>query len=327
VGTWPKIVESFPLTVGEVWQLYTRIPADASDIFYHYTTPNGLMGILQNGGLRATYRMRMNDNGEFEYARNLIYEALNEVGRCLELPSVAQSLTTYTRRNLDQFLRDTTEMSRAYCACLTISPDHPGQWETYADGGKGFAIGFDLRQLLNIQIPAFQRGDPYICCAPVTYKESDQRDLVWRMVKAGICDLQTFAKVCSLQSEHLTALRDRVTREIVAQLITLIDFIKAPAYNSEREMRLVLNPNNGTLKAPHIQHYQRDNESMPFIFMDLRSPKTSRLPLAEIKIGLKASFPEEKAFLEDLLDELGYGSNYKDRPRITRSAVAMVGRL
>lgn len=323
---WPKIVESFPLTVKDLWQLYTRIPADASDIFYHYTTHNGLTGILRSGGLRATSRMRMNDNGEFEYARKLIYEELNEVGRCLEPVSVVRSLTTYTRKNLDQFLRDTTEMSRAYCACLTISPDHPGQWETYADSGKGFVLGFDLRQLLNMQIAASQRGDPCICCAPVIYKEDDQRDLIWRLVKAGIDDLHTFAKTCSQQSEHLTALRDRITKEIVVQLITLIDFIKAPAFNSEREMRLVLNPNDGTLKAPHIQHYQCDNESMPFIFMDLRSPKTSRLPLAEIKIGPKASFPEEKAFLEDLLDELGYGSNYRDRPRITQSAVALIGR-
>jgi hypothetical protein len=55
--------------------------------------------------------------------------------------------------------------------------------------------------------------------------------------------------------------------------------------------------------------------------MDLRNPKTRRLPLAEIKVGPRASFSDEKAFLEDLLDELGYGSNYEDRPRITQSAL------
>jgi hypothetical protein len=110
-------------------------------------------------------------------------------------------------------------------------------------------------------------------------------------------------------------------------LLSLIDFIKNPIYKSEREIRLFLDPNDGTLNAPHIQHYERDNESMPFIFMDLRNPKTRRLPLAEIKVGPKASFPEEKAVLEDLLDELGYGSNYGGRPRITQSLVAMGGRL
>ncbi|MEK9136990.1 MAG: DUF2971 domain-containing protein, partial [Bacteroidota bacterium] len=287
----------------------------------------GLKGILRSGGFRARYRMRMNDGGEFDYARNVVYEALNEVGRRHNLPPVARSLTTYVRKNLGQFLKDTVEMSRAYCACLSISSDHPKQWETYAEEGKGFAIGINLLRFLNNQQPAVRRGEPYVLCAPVIYNEADQRDLVWRLVEAGIRDLQTFAASCSQQSVHLTALRDRVTQEIVVHLIVLTDFLKTQIYSSEREFRLMLDANDGTLEAPHIQQYEREDESTPFIFLDLRSPKTGRLTLAEIKVGPRASFPEEKAFLEELLDELGYGSNQKDRPQITQSLVAMDARI
>ena len=324
---WPNIVESFPLTIGEVVRDYTRIPADASDIFYHYTTHAGLKGILRSGGLRATYRRRMNDAWEFDYARNVVYETLNKVGKRYDFPNVAQSLITYTRKNLEKFLSETTELSSAYCACLTVSPDHPGQWETYAEGGNGFAVGFNLRHFLNVQIPAVIMGKPYVFCAPVIYTERDQRDLVVRLVEAGICDLQTFADNCSQRSEDLTALRDRVTQEIVIHLLTLIDFIKAPAYSSEREMRLILDPNDGTLKAPNIQYFEREGEAIPFVFIDLCNPDARRLPLAEIKVGPKASFPEERAFLYDMLDEHGYGNNFGDRPRITQSLVAKVGRL
>ena len=317
MGIRSKIIESFPLTVGQVIQQYTRIPADASDVFYHFTTHAGVKGILRSGGFRATHRMGMNDAGEFDYARNVIYKALNEISRRRDLPNVAQSLVTYTRKNLDQLLKDTTEMSSAYCACLSVIPDHPKQWETYAESGRGFAIGFNLLKILRNQLDERQMGNPYILCAPVIYNESDQHNVVWRLVKAGIDDLQTFATRYPQQTEHLTALRDRVTQEIVVHLLSLIDFIKAPTYESEREMRLILDPNDGTLKALPIQHYQRDNESIPFIFMDLRDPKTRRLPLAEINVGPNASFPEEKAFLEGLLDELGYGNDYGDRPRIS----------
>lgn len=317
MNKWPSIVESFPLTIGEVVRDYTRIPVDASDIFYHYTTHTGLMGIIRSGCLRATYRMKMNDAGEFDYAKNLVYKALNEVGKRHNLQNVAESLITYTRKNLEKFLSDTTELSRAYCACLTFSPDHPGQWQAYAEDGNGFAIGFNLRHFLNVQIPTVTKGKPYVFCCPVIYTERDQRDLVERMMEAGICDMQTFVDNCSQQAEDLTALRDRVTQEIVIHLLTIIDFIKAPAFSSECEMRLFLDPNDGTLKASNIQYYERDNESIPYIFMDLNNPKTKRLPLAEIKVGPKSSFLEEKAFLEDLLDELGY----EDRPRIAQSLV------
>ncbi len=321
MGTWPKIVDSFPLTVGQVCRQYTLLPSDALNILYHYTTHAGLEGILRSGGFRATYRMGMNDPGEFVYAREVFCNALNEVGRGRDLPNVAQSLIKCIHKNLDKFLENTTEMSSAYCACLTTNPDHIEQWKTYAELGMGFAIGFNLPLLLKMQALAVQRGEPFIFCAPVTYNQRDQNDLVLRLVEAGICDLQTFAAKISQQSEHLTALRDRVTQEIVLHLLTLIDFIKAPSYKNEREVRLFLDPNDGTLKATHIQHYKRDNDSMPFVFMDLCNPQTKRLPLVEIKVGPRATFPEEKAFLENLLYELGYGSNYEDLPRITKSAL------
>jgi hypothetical protein len=319
MGICPEIVESFSLTVNQVFKQYTTIPADASDIFYHYTTHTGLTGILRSGGFRATYRMRMNDTGEFEYARRVIFEALDEVGGRNDLLHVAQSVVKYTSKNLGKCLNGTTEISSAYCACLTVSPDHLEQWEIYVEQGSGFAIGLELHQFLNTQIPADQRGCPFVFCAPVIYHQRDQHDLVWHLVEAGISDLKTFSATRSQQSDHLTALRDRVTQEIVVHLLILMDFIKSPVYKNEREMRLIPDPNDGTLKARHVQYHERGNESIPFIFMDLRHPETKLLPLAEIKVGPRVSFYEEKAFIEDLLDELGYMSHHDDRLRITQS--------
>lgn len=263
----------------------------------------------------------MNDAGEFDYARNLVYEALNEIGLCQALPPIVQNLTTYTRKGLDQVLKNAVEMSRSYCACLSACSDYPKQWETYAEGGKGFAIGINLSKILNYQRAAVQSGEPFILGAPVTYNETKQRNLVWRLMEAGIRDLQNFSEKYSQQAEDLTALWDRLIKEIVLYLFTLIDFMKAPKFRSEREFRLILDPNNSTLKAPNIQHYERDNEPMPFIFMDLRMPDTRRLPLPEIRVGPKASFQDEKAFLEGLLNELGYGGTHEGRPRITQSAL------
>jgi hypothetical protein len=325
VHDWSNIVDTFPLTVAQIFKQYTRLPADAGDVYYHYTTHEGLEGILRSGGLRARYRMGMNDPGEFSYARDVIYEELDNIGSRDDLRSYAKSLIIYTRKNLDKFLLDTTEMSRAFCACLTISPDDPNQWENYAGDGKGFAIGFNLYQLLKSQVMADLRGEPFILWAPVTYDEREQHDLVWRLVDAGICDLQTFKETRSQTIEDLTALRNRVTQEIVVQLLTLIDFIKAPTYSNEREMRLTLDPNDGTLKAHNIQYYENDNESIPFIFMDFRDPKMGRMPLVDIKIGPKAEFPKEKTYVENLLDELGYGMNCGDRPEITKSAAILSG--
>jgi len=261
----------------------------------------------------------MNDPGEFDYARNLIFKELEVLGARDDLPPVLRDMATYVFKNLDKFLDNTTEVSSAYCACLTVSQDDKGQWEDYAEHGTGFAIGFDLFRVLKMQRPAVQKREPYVYCDPVIYNPQKQRELVWRLMEVGYCDLQTFAAKVSQCSDHLTALRDRIMREIVICLFTVIDFIKAPCYSSEREMRLILDLNDGTLNAPHVQHYEHKNQLIPFIFMDFRNPDTGRLPLAEIRIGPKGDFSEQKTFLVDLLNELGYENDSVDRPRIIRS--------
>ena len=315
------MVETFPLTVRNVIWDYTRIPGDASEVFYHYTSRAGLEGILTSGGLRATNRLNMNDEGELVYAIRIMYEVLEEVGQRRDLPSIVGSLAHWSRVNLDRILSEAIDNSSSYCACLSVSPDDESQWRRYADEGNGFAIGFNMHQILNAQGPRLKDGLPFLLCAPVTYEEGKQRDLPRRLVEAGIRDMQTFLAKCSQDSERLTALRDRVMKEIVVCIVTLIDFIKAPKYASEREMRLFLDPGDGTMKARDVQYYDRAGQSIPYIFLDLRSPITGWLPLAQIKVGPKASFPQALDFVEHLLDDLGYGSDCKDRPPIVQSSL------
>jgi Protein of unknown function (DUF2971) len=320
-----RTLENFPLAVGNVMHDYTRLPYDISHILYHYTSRGGLEGILRSGGLRATYRKLMNDPGEFQYARNVVYETLDEIRQRQDLPKTAESLAVYARKNLDQFLRDSAEGSRAYCACVTVSPDDAQQWASYTANGRGFAIGFDFHQFASAQMQADLSGRPHVYFAPVIYDLGAQRALTRRLVEAGIADLQVFMRRYSKRSEHLIALRARVTQEIVVHLLALIDFMKAPSYSGEREIRVMVNPNDGTLAAPGVQHYERNGEPIPYVFIDMRNPATNRISLAEIRIGPNASFPEELDYVEKLLDELGYGrGGYHDRPRIEHSRVSRV---
>jgi len=323
VCSFPKIVESFPLTIVQISQKYNQLPTNAMDVCYHYTNHNGLEGILRSGEIRATYRLQMNDLGEFEYAKNIIYRTLQEIEKIKNLPPVALSLTEYTRKNLDNLISNSINRYTSYCACFTFSSDHIGQWTTYAEDGKGFAIGFNIYQFMVLQNRKTEKGEPCAQCNPVIYNEINQSDLVWSLFEAGLNDLQTFADNCSKNPLHLTALRDRITEEIISILLIRIDFIKAPEYKSEQEMRLILCPNDDTLHALNIQYYERDNQKIPFIVIDLRNPDTGRLFLEEIKVGPNAQFHEEEEYLENLLDELGYGNNFEDRPRIVKSLLEM----
>lgn len=318
-----NIAESFPLRhIKEVSLQYRALPADTPETFYHYTSRAGLEGILRDGGFRAAYRMSMNDPAEFSYARGLVFDTLDMVGLREDLLDVVRSLPTYTRKNLENMLSDSAERSDAYCACLSFSSDSRTQWHTYAENGNGFAIGFDLYRILQRSVSDHKSGKPYIFCNSVIYNERKQRGIVEDFVIAGIRDLQAFADTCSNRSLDLTAARDKITFEIVLQLFVLINFMKAPHYCSEREMRLFLDPNKGTLESANIQYYQRRGTSVPFVFVNLYDPITDRLPIADIKIGPSGVFADKKRIVESLLDELGYGNHHEDRPQVTRTKLA-----
>lgn len=313
---------AFPLYVDRVYLRYTRIPRDTPAVFYHYTTRQGFEGILRSGGLRASYRLNMNDPSEFQHAQELVDETLADVTKCRNAPRAAHSLSHYARLNIKRCLRESVEVSRAFCACLTLSSDHSGQWERYADKGRGFGLGIDILGFLQSQVPAVRNGHPFIFGNLILYDQKLQRSFVRDLVQVGINDLIRFGEQVSQDSEALTGLRDRILRSIIIQLLSSIDFLKSPEYQSEREFRLFLDPNDGTLKAKNLQYYKRGNDSIPFVFLDMRNPYTKRLMLNDIKIGPKWDFAEELPFVENLLDDLGYGSGgFADRPNITHSGI------
>lgn len=314
-------MEGCLLTVKNVIEDYNRIPGDASGVFWHYTSRAGFEGILRSGGLRATYRLNMNDEGEFGYARRIVDQAVDGIRQRTDLPKVRLSLANSCKINLNRVLNQSKENSTAYCACLTVSRDQETQWRDYADAGKGFAIGLNMPRIIDAQKRRYQEGLPYFMLAPVIYEEERQAELIRRLFEAGIDDMQQLRGV---YSKHLKALRDYVMKEVFVQTIACIDFIKHPKYASEREMRLQPQPNDDTLKARNIQHYEREGKSIPYLFLDLRDPIAGRLPLAQITVGPNASFPEALDFVQHVLDDLGYGSGYLDRPRILPSRVAGV---
>jgi hypothetical protein len=313
-----NLIESFPLTIRKTLQKYTRLPQNISNTFYHFTTHEGIEGIIRNGGIRATYRKHMNDNKEFEYSKDIIYKAMANIENRSDLPKLAKDISKQVKQNLEIHFNDTAKMSSSFCSCLTRSSDDKKQWKKYAEEGRGFALGFNLLQILTRQYPKFQTNRPLIFCNPVIYDKTAQLNLVTDLMIAGVKDLKNFADNCSQRSEDLTKLRDRITAAIFVDLFTISNFMKSETLSFEREMRLFYSTTDLTVSQLNVQYYKIDSISLPFVLMDMRDTKTKRLPLSEITIGPKASFDREKDFLNDLLDDLGYGNNYNDRPNINQ---------
>ncbi|HET8798761.1 MAG TPA: hypothetical protein VFO89_13795, partial [Thermoanaerobaculia bacterium] len=70
---------SFPLFLPDALALLERVtrkPPLPSNL-YHYTTADGLRGILTHGHIWATNVRYMNDRSELTYAREVVFDELN----------------------------------------------------------------------------------------------------------------------------------------------------------------------------------------------------------------------------------------------------------
>lgn len=104
---------------------------------YHYTTTDGLRGILTSQSLYATDPLYLNDSTELSHGLDLLSEVY-EQGRSAHEEWVADVLDECFPPHPWRFKRDP-----AYIACLSEAGDQLSQWRAYGRSG-GAVIAFDV---------------------------------------------------------------------------------------------------------------------------------------------------------------------------------------
>jgi hypothetical protein len=144
---------------------------------YHYTTAQGLQGIVADRCLWTTDYRFLNDPSEFQYGWNIVQGALeSRQTDFMNASTVAWTMIDYFNQNSDQI--------HAFVGSLTYRGDLLSQWRGY-NRGKGYSVGFDdvwLRE--NATAQGFQ-------VLPVIYEEDRQRDDANRAVEWFLNELPT----------------------------------------------------------------------------------------------------------------------------------------
>ena len=124
---------------------------------FHYTTADGLMGIIGSKSFRATNIKFLNDSKEYQYARE---QMANGVLACLkrwhglsfedkhghEVKEILYSAAL----DLERALRSDDSPPEVYVVCFCIEGDRVDQWKGYGGEGFGYSIGFRSKELANI---------------------------------------------------------------------------------------------------------------------------------------------------------------------------------
>lgn len=264
---------------------------------WHYTSGEGLYGILCEDSFHATDVYYFNDASEVAYALRLIAEVLPQLkkGR----PVHSQQIVDLIANRFSRFADGRDELpQRMYAVCFCEGDDLLSQWRAYGARGGGYSLGFSMEEFL--------KGISYTALGvyPVLYNETEQRDLVRDTLYAACEAFTRVLEALSIPSGRIRALVPLVAQDVTGILLQYLVAFKTSLFSEEKEWRIVSfdDPADKTVEFRVLQGI-----IVPYRQVRLGNNEGERLPLSCVRKGPTLEPQLAKRALRDVLRFHGYG--------------------
>jgi len=271
--------------------LKSYIPAT----LYHYTSAEGLLGIIESNMLRAGNFSYVNDASELTYGRELARDVLVE-----EIGSVPNSTLRALSLRLQERILNINDESDFYLCCFCSAPDLLSQWRGYGSRSGRFCIGFQYEGLVSPKKPLIGN---------VVYKEAVQRKRLVKAIAAATSVLLQYEDPIVVGTVE-TMLFEKISRELC--------FFKNPAFVEERETRALYRVCETTDVCFSVQAGVIKPYTNLFDGTEMNGWSHPRLPIVEVIVGASTMTPAAVKSVKLLVDRYGY-SNVK----VSESAVPL----
>ena len=255
--------------------LYTR-PEEDPPYLYRYTSPGGLIQIVQSCKMFATNIRYLNDFSEYIFTHDLFYGRLGQHIEDSDDPEVAAYLGHIRESVLDGNVDSASALDgNIYVVSFSANGDLLSQWRGYCPPDGGYSIGFspaDLRTAAEVKIGLFPGSWRLVKCE---YDGEGQFRLIDNAILNGV---EAFHHVESESSnavsKHLRGEEKGVPPELADLKLDLNNAVgrlapvlKHQAFAEEEEWRLV----STTIidGDSSIQFREGDTSVVPFVFFDL----------------------------------------------------------
>ncbi len=254
----------------------------------HYTTLEGALSIIQGGDLWLSHLRFSNDDEEFVYGVQLVTNELKALAKASRADQERLELI----RRIQSLIEQQREQPIFIC-CFCEQDNLLSQWRGYADNGGGVSIEFDA--------PGFRRHSG---------EDSSERGLtrLWRVVYKEASQRNIVRSALDYPYWGATSLDDRVGYVRDALSFFLPTF-KNPAFNDERERRLIFTPGPANPPATHFR--VRSGLVVPYVRMreigrDPPALAPARLPIRRVLVGPSQHRALNRESLRMVLDANGY---------------------
>ncbi|HET7831740.1 MAG TPA: DUF2971 domain-containing protein [Gallionella sp.] len=202
----------------------------APDRLFHYTTLNGLRGIVESKSLWLTRTAYLNDRSELKDAISLFQSEANIWASNLEAANVdVADLLTTTATQLDSF-HETHICLASFCE----DGDLLSQWRGYGGSGSGVALGFSGQTLERVNRTGWAK---LLRCL---YDTNEHRQVIRDLIRLLIKGYETWKKVVS--SEKHASIRKELIGYFNTTFLQVAPALKNMHFAAEKEWRIVTLP-------------------------------------------------------------------------------------
>lgn len=254
-------------------------------LLYHYTSPNGLKGILESRSLRCGHAFYFNDPNEINYGTRLILEVIDTIRASEDRPDIQEFLD---KLKLHVGVAFETIGINPFMACCCMSGELLSQWKNYATGGMGYCIGFkfsdetrlakDLNDLSTTRKPVLRR---------IIYQEEDQRELIIQYINMVVEVIKNVLDRGTHRRGHWGNVVPDMAIQSVNHLIDMAVSFKPHEYSEENEWRIVWLTRENYL--PEDVAIRNNNQKLtpyrPAYLFEKNKDKISLFPIQSICFG------------------------------------------
>ena len=236
--------------------------ANSNEMLYHYTSVEGLKGILDNESLWLTQIQFMNDSKEFKHAVEIAYQIIK--GK--KFKSEDRFLKYY------EALENTLSVSngaRIFIFSMTENPDQLSQWRGYCGLG-GYSIGFNKSSILELASAQYYRLEKCI------YDDSEKIKIIENVIDRSVA---YFLRQKG-RSDYSKIVHDS---KFYGEFLMVGSIMKHSSFVEENEWRLIGGP--FSWKADNARWRTRDGMILPYAEFRLKRDEDGYLPISEVYIG------------------------------------------
>jgi hypothetical protein len=215
-------------------------PRLETDVVWHYTDAAGVLGIIQDGAIRASAIWAMNDRAEFTYGVDFIRAEWERRKDEFERHDDVTPLLLYAFGQLHR--------ANSFVACASRKENSLGQWRSYG----GYAIGINTG--MQLQVRTGEHAPPSAAVwteelgAAQLAAETGWRDVVYQPDAQRNMVGRLFAELDRLAPEYKADWSDESSnayRQCMTLVAHTVPYLKHPAFEDEHEVRFFVDYETG----------------------------------------------------------------------------------